>query len=136
MTGAELAQRFFDGANARDWDAVAALHADDHRYHDPQGPTPDAGGVAMAGQLAFYVEALDGRWEVHEIVDAGAYVTTRWTGHGHHGNDLIGVPASGRDIHVDALSLMRIADGRIAEHWCVWDTAGLLQQIGAVPAQA
>jgi len=31
---------------------------------------------------------------------------------------------------------MRISGGRIAEHWCVWDTAGLMQQVGAMPAPA
>jgi hypothetical protein len=36
----------------------------------------------------------------------------------------------------DALNLMRIENGAIAEHWCVWDTAGLMQQIGAMPATA
>jgi len=80
MKGSELAQAFFDGANARDWSAVAALHTDDHVYHDPQGPKPEPGGAGMAAHLAFYVEALEGRWEVREIVDAGTYVTARWTG--------------------------------------------------------
>jgi steroid delta-isomerase-like uncharacterized protein len=136
MNGPELAQKFFDGANARDWSAVAALHSDDHVYHDPQGPKPETGGAGMAAHLAFYVEALDGRWEVKEIVGSGDFVTARWIGHGVHANDLIGVPATNRDIHVDALSLMRIENGKIAEHWCVWDTAGLMQQIGAMPAPA
>lgn len=136
MNGQELARRFFEAANARDWDVVAALHSDDHAYHDPQGPPAGRGGEAMAKHLAFYVEALEGRWEVHEIADAGDFVTARWTGHGTHANDLIGVPASGVDIHVDALSLLRIENGEIAEHWCVWDTLGLMQQIGAVPAPA
>ena len=136
MTGEHVARSFFEGANARDWNAVAALHTDDHVYHDPQGPKPAPGGAGMAEHLGFYVAALDGRWEVHDVVDSGEFVTTRWTGHGVHANDMIGVPASGREIHVDALSLMRIEDGKIAEHWCVWDTAGMLQQIGAVPAQA
>ena len=63
-------------------------------------------------------------------------MTTRWIGRGVHSTDLIGVPATHREIQVDAISLMRIADGLIAEHWCVWDTLGLMQQIGAVPAPA
>ena len=46
------------------------------------------------------------------------------------------MPATGREIAVDALSLMRIENGAIAEHWCVWHTAGLMQQIGAMPAPA
>jgi steroid delta-isomerase-like uncharacterized protein len=136
MNGQEVAQAFFEGANSRAWSAVAALHTDDHVYHDPQGPKAERGGAGMVAQLAFYVEALEGRWEVAEIVDGGSYVTTRWIGHGVHSTDLIGVPATGREVAVDALSLMRIENGRIAEHWCVWDTAGLMQQIGAMPAPA
>ena len=133
MTGTELGEAFFAGANARDWAAIAAIHTDDSRYHDPQGPPAAPGGAGMAEHLGFYVQALEGRWEVHEVVEAGDRVTVRWTGHGVHSSDLIGVPATNRAFSVDALSLLRIADGKIAEHWCVWDTAGLFQQIGVLP---
>lgn len=129
MTGVQLAQRFFDAANARDWDAIAAIHA----YHDPQGAKPAPGGRAMADHLKFYVDALEGHWHVQQIVDAGEHVTVRWSGSGRHANDLIGVPATGREFSLDAASLMRMHNGLIAEHWCVWDTAGLMQQIGVLP---
>jgi predicted ester cyclase len=46
------------------------------------------------------------------------------------------VPATNREIRVDAIILMRIAHGRIAEHWCFWDTLGLMRQIAAKPALA
>ena len=87
----------------------------------------------MADHLKFYVDALEGHWHVQQIVDAGEHVTVRWSGSGRHANDLIGVPATGREFSVDAVSLMRVRDGLIAEHWCVWDTAGLMQQIGVLP---
>lgn len=32
--------------------------------------------------------------------------------------------------------MFRIADGRIAEEWTVYDALGLMQQIGGVPASA
>lgn len=133
MSAATLARQFFDGANARDWGLIASIHSDDHVYHDPQGPPAGIGGEAMAAHLGFYVEALEGRWEVTQVVDAGEYATVRWTGRGTHGNDMIEVPATGRTFAVDAISLFRARDGRIAEHWCVWDTAGLMQQIGVLP---
>ncbi len=136
MSGTDLARRFFEAANARDWATIEAIHTADAVYHDPQTPPGEPGGAGMAKSLAFYAEALEGRWEIHDIVDAGAHVTTRWTGHGLHDSDMIGIPASGKEIHVEALSLMRIDDGRIAEHWCVWDTAGMLQQVGAIPQPA
>jgi predicted ester cyclase len=43
---------------------------------------------------------------------------------------------TGNSISVEAISIFRIADGKIAEEWTVWDALGLLQQVGAVPAAA
>ena len=33
------------------------------------------------------------------------------------------------------MTLLRIAEGRIAEHWVGGDFLGLMQQIGAIPGQ-
>jgi predicted ester cyclase len=49
---------------------------------------------------------------------------------------MMGVAPTGSTIAVDAISVFRIAEGKIAEEWTVWDALGLLQQVGAVPAPA
>jgi ketosteroid isomerase-like protein len=48
----------------------------------------------------------------------------------------MGLEATGAPIEVDAISVFRIADGKIAEEWTVWDALGLLQRVGAVPVPA
>jgi hypothetical protein len=48
----------------------------------------------------------------------------------------MGVPATGATGAVDAITIFRVAVGKIAEEWTVWDALGLLQQVGAVPAPA
>jgi predicted ester cyclase len=48
----------------------------------------------------------------------------------------MGIDATGKPISVEAISIFRIADGKIAEEWTVWDALGLLQQVGAVLAPA
>jgi predicted ester cyclase len=48
----------------------------------------------------------------------------------------MGIDAAGKPICVDAISVVRIADGKIVEEWTVSDALGLLQQAGAVPAPA
>jgi predicted ester cyclase len=48
----------------------------------------------------------------------------------------MGVDPTGKPIAVDAITIFRVADGKIAEEWTVWDALGLLQQVGAVPATA
>jgi hypothetical protein len=37
---------------------------------------------------------------------------------------------------VTGLTISRIENGRVVEEWINWDTLGMLQQLGAVPAPA
>jgi predicted ester cyclase len=48
----------------------------------------------------------------------------------------MGIAPTGKDAVVSGITLSRVADGKIAEEWTNWDTLGMLQQIGAVPAPA
>jgi len=133
----QLARRFFDElCNGRRLDVAAEIMTADHVYHDPQSPPSEPGPEGMADTVRVYQDTLAGHWQVNEIIATDDRVVTRWTGTGVHQTDLMGVPATGRRVSVEAISVMRVQDGKIAEHWCAWDTLGLLQQIGAVPAPA
>ena len=46
----------------------------------------------------------------------------------------MGIPATGRPVSIRVIDIVRFDDGRIAEHWNVGDVAGLLHQLGALPA--
>ena len=43
-----------------------------------------------------------------------------------------GRPATGRPIDITVMDVMRVADGRIVEHWGVADRLAVLKQIGAM----
>ncbi len=47
----------------------------------------------------------------------------------------MGVPATGTEIAIGAIGILRIVDGRLVERWNVTDVLGLRQQIGALPEQ-
>ena len=53
---------------------------------------------------------------------------------GTHQGELMGIAATGKQATVTGLELHRFENGRVAESWINWDTLGLLQQIGAIPA--
>lgn len=55
----------------------------------------------------------------------------RWTA--THQGPFLGVPATGKQVIVSEMIVLRIADGKIAEEWEIADLLGLLQQLGAVP---
>ncbi len=101
--------------------------------HGPQAP-PAEGPEGVKARVGLYQESVDGHWRVDELLSCGDRVVARWTGTGTHRGELMGIPPTGKSIDVDAISIFRIADGKIAEEWTVWDALGLLQQVEAVPA--
>ena len=131
-----LARRFFEEfCNGRDEAVADQIIAADYISHGPQAP-PAEGPGGVKTRVAVYQDALDGHWDVQEIHSMGDRVVVRWIGTGTHNAELMGVPATGATISVEAITILRIADGQIAEEWTVWDALGLLQQVGAVPVPA
>ncbi|MGH2812779.1 MAG: ester cyclase [Actinomycetota bacterium] len=59
-------------------------------------------------------------------------VATLKTFSGTHEGELMGVPPTGRRVAFDIFDLLRIRDGKVVEHWGVYDIAGLMQQLGAM----
>jgi predicted ester cyclase len=45
----------------------------------------------------------------------------------------MGIPATGKPVEVEGITIDRHAGGRIAETWTCWDTLGMMQQLGAIP---
>ena len=129
-----VVRRYFDEfLNGRKAELADELMTSDHYYHDPQVPGA-AGPAAMAAAVAVYQDGVDGHWNVQEIRAAeGDRVVARWTGTGTHNAEVNGIPPTGKPVSVDALHLFRLEGGKIAEQWVVWDTLGLLQQLGVVP---
>ena len=129
-----LVRRFFEEfCTGRRSELADELIAEDYVAHGPQAP-PAEGRNGVRERVGLYQDAVDAHWEVQEIFSVGDRVAARWKGTGTHRGELMGIDPTGRPIAVDAISLFRIADGRIAEEWTVWDALGLLQQVGAVPA--
>jgi len=112
---------------------AAEIFTADHTMHDPQVPA-GVGPEAMAEVVSAYQKGVEGHWGIEEIFSVDDKVVARWTGTGTHVADMNGIPPTGRSISVDAISIHRMADGKIAETWEVWDTLGFLQQLGVVPA--
>lgn len=128
-----VVRRFYEEMNnARKNELAPDLFAADHVFHDPQ-VVAAPGPQGMADTVAVYQESLDGHWEIEEIFSAGDRVVVRWTGSGTHVGELNAIPPTGKTISVDAISIHRVTGNKISETWEVWDTLGLLQQLGVVP---
>ena len=130
-----VVRRFYDEmCNGRRNDLAAELFTADHLGHDPQVPM-GTGPEGVVATVAAYQQGIEGHWQIEEIFSSGDVVTVRWTGTGRHAAEMNGLAATGRTIRVDAISIHKMRDGKIAETYEVWDTLGFLRQLGALPGE-
>lgn len=54
---------------------------------------------------------------IHDQIAEGDKVTTRKTINGVHTGPLLGVPATGREVSISVIDIVRVQDGRYVEHW-------------------
>ena len=129
-----LVRRFFDVVcNQVKLEEADALFSTDHVYHDPSNPFIVAGPEGMKQLVSTYQRAFTGaHWEIEEMFDAGAQVVTRWQASGTHQAELMSIHPTGRQVQVSGIWIHRIAGEKIVESWKVWDTLGMLQQLGVV----
>ena len=106
----------------------------DYVGYDPAMPEPIRGTQGSKDNFKQYSDAFDGaKITVQEQIAEGDTVATRWEGRGTHTGELMGIPATGKEIVVTGLTITKIRDGKIVGDHTVWDTLGMLQQIGAIP---
>jgi steroid delta-isomerase-like uncharacterized protein len=67
------------------------------------------------------VETTDGR------------VVENWIMAATHTGEVMGIPPSGKYITVRGMELWRVTDGKVVEHWGVFDINDVLEKAGLVP---
>ena len=130
------ARRFFEEiVNAKQLGVADEIFAAAHTYHDPSSPMIGPGPEGMKQLIGMYIAAYPDLYHaVEDQIAEGDTVVTRWTGTGTHQGDLLGMAPTGKPAKVMGIWIHRLAGGKIVESWNVWDTLGMLQQLGVIPA--
>ena len=119
--------------NAGNLDAIDELVAPDFVNHNPlPGATPDRTGFKAAFRnlhAAFPdLHAIDS-----DLVAEGDRVVALRGFEGTHNGPFLGVPATGRHIILDGMTVFRVVNGQISERRGVLDMLGVMRQLGLVP---
>jgi steroid delta-isomerase-like uncharacterized protein len=120
--------------NAADPGAIEALYAADFVNHTPPSQ-PDVHGIEGVKRTAALWHAAfpDMQVTVDDEIAEGDRVMTRWTMRGTHLGTFRGLPPTCRVLTGWAMEVSRIAGGKIAEQWLLWDTLDMLHQLGPLP---
>jgi len=133
----EIARRVAEDPWRGKLDEAVEYVADDYVGHVPGATEPLRGKEGFREFFNAYLTGFpDGAITVDDIIAEGEIVALRWTGRGTNTGELMGMPATGKQVTVPGITYTRIVDGQIREDWTSWDTLALLQQLGVVPEVA
>jgi len=132
MVTRRLFEEVFNGGRLDAIDELVAPDALDHEV------LPIATGE-MRTDLRTWLAALrqafpDYHVDLEDVIAEGDRVVVRERITGTNTGPLLGMPATGRPICVEAIDILRIADGVVIEHWGIADSTTMVRQLGLVSA--
>ncbi len=136
MNNIELVKALHQIWNTGDLALIDRVYAPDFLAHWPaSSEVPERRGIEG---IRFGVERIrtafpDWHEQVLDIFGAGDRVASRYVSTGTHHGAFWGIEPTGHRIEIQEMSIFRIADGRIAEQWCMFDDLARLQQLRVSP---
>jgi steroid delta-isomerase-like uncharacterized protein len=133
-----LVRRFVDEfQTAGKVEVVDELVAADLIHHSgPAWTRPASVGREGAKQVIAALRAAfpDLHAVIHDQIAEGDKVVTRKTFHGTHRGEFRGASPTGKQVSIDIIDIVRIANGQMVEHWSAIDWMALMQQLETTPA--
>jgi steroid delta-isomerase-like uncharacterized protein len=114
-----------------------SLFSNDALLHDPQNKTVEKGPQGAKSTLATYLKAFpDLKISIEREIAEGDYVVQHLRAIGKNTGEFNGMPPTGKDTNITGVMTSKIKDGKVIEAWSLFDSLGLLRQLGVVPAGA
>src|SRR6266540_2833453 len=129
----EVLRQFVKAWDAGDTDSFGDFIATDAVDHQGMPGVPQ--GLDGVKQIAVMTQAAfpDASTEIHNLIAEGDLVSALQTVRGTHRGEFMGMPATGKPFEITVIDIVRIADGKMAEHWGLIDQAGMMMQLGLRP---
>ena len=127
-----IARRGYEAINQNNLDALDEVAAPDLTDHDPApGQAPGLEGVKQWFS-SMHTAFPDFRMNVEDMIAEGDKVVARVRLSGTHQGEFMGIDATGNRVTITGIDILRIADGKIVEHWGNFDDLGMMQQLGVM----
>ena len=127
----EVIRGIYEAINTGNLALLEKFVAPDYIEHSEgfQGVEPFRQQVA-----AFRAAFPDLRVSIDDLMIDGDRFASRTTVTGTHTGDLMGMPATGRHISVEAVDIGRVENGQAKERWGGLNMYSMLTQLGVIPA--
>ena len=72
-------------------------------------------------------------FRVEEQFEGEGKIVTHWTATGTHKGELMGIPATNKQIILPGVAITRFTGNKLSDNLLYWDRLGLFQQLGVTP---
>lgn len=131
MTEQALAETYLRMLNTHDADLVDEFVAVDYINHN--AVVADGREANRKFWTAFFMGVPDLTATMDDLVIVGDRVVGRFVYRGTHTGDLLGIPASGKQVKMRSIDIWRVRGGLFVEHWDELNLMEVFQQVGVLP---
>jgi steroid delta-isomerase-like uncharacterized protein len=129
-----LVRRWWEETDKGNLAIIDELCAPDYIDHSPPLPGMGEGRQAIRRANETLAAAFpDTVHTVEAMIAEGDLVVTRLRGRATFLGECLGIPPNGKVVEITGITIHRIADGKLVEHWANIDSLSFMQQLGAIP---
>jgi steroid delta-isomerase-like uncharacterized protein len=122
--------------NKRKIGLMTEILSPSHALHDPVASGSQVGPESYQRRVEELTTAFpDLRFSIEDTVEEKDKFAVFWVISGTHQNEFMGVPATGKKISVEGITIHHLSKGRILDSFVEWDALGLMRQLGVTPAR-
>jgi len=126
----DIVRRYQEAYNTKDFEALAeVLAADVITPNIISGMPPGIEGAKAVHQKTL-LGMPDYYTTIEDLIAEGDKVVARVTMTGTHTGNFYGIAPTGRRVNLTSIYIVRIANGKIVEHWGEEDGVAVLKQLG------
>jgi len=126
----DIVRKYQDAYNNQDYDALDEVVAADVSTPNMISSVPRG----LEGAKHVHQKTVTGMPDYHtaieDLIAEGDKVVARVRITGTHTGDFYGIPPTGKHIDLSGVYIVRIADGKIVEHWGEENGVTVLRQLG------
>jgi steroid delta-isomerase-like uncharacterized protein len=122
-----LLDRYVAAVNAHDTSTFGDIHTENYVQHS--GRSPNGLAAQIENFRAIFARMPDVQVRIDDRIIQGDKVVARMTFSATHTQPLQGIAPTGKRFTLRTIDIWRVENGKLAEHWDIVDTAGLLKQL-------
>jgi steroid delta-isomerase-like uncharacterized protein len=127
-----VVRRYQEIYNSNDLDRLTDVLSEDLSTPNIMPGIPKGLEGAKAAHRIMIAGFPDYQTTIEDMVAEGNKVAVRIRMTGTHTGTFMGIPPTGKQITFTGIYIVRIANGKIVEHWGEEDGVSLLQQLGVL----